>query len=152
MSRPVILGFSGSLRKESANTAILTTLAEAVAGRADLRIYPLDEIPLYNGDLDGETRPDAVNRIKEAVAQADGLIMASPEYNYGLSGVLKNTIDWLSQSVADGVGVPSRRARRAGLPPTGHPNLRAHREARLAGGCERLRAAPGSRVQFTLRQ
>lgn len=97
MTRPLLLGFSGSLRKGSANTAILETLAEAVADRADLQIHPLGDVPMYNADLDGDARPDTVTRLKEAVSRADGVVIASPEYNYGIPGMLKNAIDWISR-------------------------------------------------------
>ena len=97
MTRPVILGFSGSLRKDSSHAAILRTLGEAVADRADLRLMPLDDVPLYNADHDGDDRPAAVTMIKRRIGEADGVIMATPEYNYGISGVLKNAIDWISR-------------------------------------------------------
>ena len=97
MTRPVILGFSGSLRKESASTAILATLAEAVADRAELRVVPLHDVPMYNADHDGDARPGVIDRLKQAVAEADGLVIVSPEYNYGMPGMLKNAIDWVSR-------------------------------------------------------
>jgi chromate reductase len=65
-----------------------------------LRIEPFDlaEIPLYNGDLDrDDIRPAAVERFKGAIAEADAILIATPEYNYGLPGVLKNAIDWASR-------------------------------------------------------
>ena len=95
--RPVILGFSGSIRAQSANSAILHTLAEGIADRADMRIEPLGDVPLYNADLDGERQPERIAQLKAAVAAADALVMATPEYNYGISGVLKNAIDWISR-------------------------------------------------------
>lgn len=97
MTKPVLLGFSGSLRRESANTAILRTLAEMVADKADLKIRSLADLPLYNGDEDGEHAPKAVKALKAAILAADGIVIASPEYNYGTSGVLKNAIDWASR-------------------------------------------------------
>jgi chromate reductase len=62
-----------------------------------MELLPLDDVPLYNGDLDGETPPPAVKRLKTAIAEADGLVICSPEYNYGIPGVLKNAIDWASR-------------------------------------------------------
>jgi chromate reductase len=92
-----LLGLSGSLRRASANTAVLRTLQEALASRAELTIFPLDEVPPYNPDLDGENAPEAVRALREAIAASDGLIVVSPEYNYGMSGVLKNALDWASR-------------------------------------------------------
>ncbi|KQW61858.1 NADPH-dependent FMN reductase [Variovorax sp. Root411] len=62
-----------------------------------MQIVPLDDIPSYNADLDGEAPPEPVARLKSAVAGADGLVLCSPEYNYGMPGVLKNAIDWASR-------------------------------------------------------
>ena len=94
-----LLGLSGSLRTTSHNTALLRTLGErlATSGKASLTIFPLDGIPPYNGDLDGQTPPETVVALKCAIAEADGLVLATPEYNAGMSGVLKNALDWASR-------------------------------------------------------
>jgi chromate reductase, NAD(P)H dehydrogenase (quinone) len=97
MTRPVVLGISGSLRKESSSTAILRTLAEAAADKIDLRVHSIADVPLYNADLDGDGAPESVHLLKAAIAGAGGVILATPEYNYGMSGVLKNAIDWASR-------------------------------------------------------
>ncbi|AUW60123.1 NADPH-dependent FMN reductase [Sphingobium sp. SCG-1] len=97
MSRRLLLGLSGSLRRGSVSTAILKSLASAVSDRAELRIHPLGDLPLYNGDEDGEHAPESVAALKAAIADAEGVVVASPEYNYGISGVLKNAIDWASR-------------------------------------------------------
>ena len=96
-NKPRLLGISGSLRKASANTAILKALAEPVADKAVLEIFPLHDLPLYNQDTDVEPWPAAVTAFREAIAAADGVIISSPEYNYGMSGVLKNALDWASR-------------------------------------------------------
>jgi chromate reductase, NAD(P)H dehydrogenase (quinone) len=96
-SRPLLLGISGSLRKASTNTAILTALAEAIASKAVLNLFPLHDIPLYNEDIDIEPPLSVVAAFRKAVAIADGVVIASPEYNYGMSGVLKNALDWASR-------------------------------------------------------
>ncbi len=67
------------------------------ADQADVKIPSLAELPLYNGDHDGEFAPEAAKTLKAAIAAADGIILASPEYNYGMSGVLKNALDWASR-------------------------------------------------------
>jgi chromate reductase len=97
MSKPRLLGISGSLRKASTNTAILKALAEAVSDKATLDIFPLNDIPLYDQDIDVEPSLPAVAAFREAVVAADGVVISSPEYNYGMSGVLKNALDWASR-------------------------------------------------------
>lgn len=91
-----ILAISGSLRRESFNTAILKTLGEGLSG-VDFEIFPLNDVPLYDQDLDTATPPAGVAALRRAILEADGLIVASPEYNYGVSGVLKNALDWASR-------------------------------------------------------
>jgi chromate reductase, NAD(P)H dehydrogenase (quinone) len=96
-AKPRLLGISGSLRKASTNTAILKALAEAVSDKATLDIFPLNDIPLYDQDIDVEPSLPAVAAFREAVVAADGVVISSPEYNYGMSGVLKNALDWASR-------------------------------------------------------
>ncbi|CAM3713454.1 Chromate reductase [Pseudomonas reidholzensis] len=110
MSRTVrLLGLSGSLRKQSAHTAVLCSVAESLPETARLDVHGLEAIPPYNEDCDGANTPLAVLALREAVARADGLLIGSPEYNHGMSGVLKNALDWLSrphgQSVLSGRAV-----------------------------------------------
>jgi chromate reductase, NAD(P)H dehydrogenase (quinone) len=92
-----LIGISGSLRRASHNTAVLRTLQQALPGTAGMTLFPLHEIPLYNQELDGEHLPEPVRAFKEAIAACDGIVIASPEYNYGIPGVLKNAIDWASR-------------------------------------------------------
>lgn len=94
---PRLIGISGSLRRESYNSAVLKALADRVADRATLVLHPLTDVPLYNQDEDGDTPPAGVTALRDAVRQAEGLVIATPEYNYGVSGVLKNALDWLSR-------------------------------------------------------
>jgi chromate reductase len=96
-TKPRLLGISGSLRKASTNTAVLSALAQAVADRAVLEIFPLNDLPLYNEDIDAVPLPPAVVAFRAAVGAADGVVISSPEYNYGMSGVLKNALDWASR-------------------------------------------------------
>jgi chromate reductase, NAD(P)H dehydrogenase (quinone) len=97
MSLPKLVGISGSLRLGSYNTIILETLAERLAGTATLSIYPLADVPNYNEDLDTDTPLKAVADLRDAIAQADGVIIATPEFNHGIPGVLKNALDWASR-------------------------------------------------------
>jgi chromate reductase, NAD(P)H dehydrogenase (quinone) len=92
-----LLGLSGSIRQGSANTIILHTLAERLDDGTSLMVFPLDDVPLYNSDLEGERLPASVGALKDGIAQSDGIILCSPEYNHGMSGVLKNALDWASR-------------------------------------------------------
>jgi chromate reductase len=95
--KPRLLGLSGSLRKGSYNTAILAALAEIVVTEATLELFPLNDVPPYDQDADTETPPAVIGRVRAAVAAADGIVIASPEYNAGMSGVIKNALDWISR-------------------------------------------------------
>ena len=95
--KPRLLGISGSLRRASFNTTVLATLAGHIADRATLVLHPLSDVPLYDQDEDGPTPPVGVAALRQAIAEADGVIVASPEYNYGMPGVLKNALDWASR-------------------------------------------------------
>jgi chromate reductase len=94
---PRLLGISGSLRRASNSTAVLHSLDALLHGRAQLEVVSLHDVPPYNADLEGEALPDGARRLKQAIADADGLVVCSPEYNYGIPGVLKNAIDWASR-------------------------------------------------------
>src|SRR5215467_4374062 len=98
-----LIGLSGSLRKRSFNTAVLDSMAGLLPPGVMLEVHPLDSIPLYNQDLEDEAFPIAVHELKCAIAQADGVVFCSPEYNYGMSGVLKNAIDWISRPAMNSV-------------------------------------------------
>lgn len=92
-----LLGISGSLRAQSYCTAVLHTLSELLQDEIRLTLHPLADVPLYNADLDTSEPPAAVRDFKQAILQADGLVICTPEYNYGIPGVLKNAIDWASR-------------------------------------------------------
>jgi chromate reductase len=92
-----LAGISGSIRKQSQNTAILRTLQERLPEGVEMTLLPLDLLPLYNSDLEAPEPPAAVAEFKAAVQAADGLVLCSPEYNAGTSGVLKNALDWASR-------------------------------------------------------
>lgn len=98
--RPRLLGISGSLRQDSGNTAILRSLGEALSDRADFELFPLNDIPPYDQDADTDAPLAMVQALRDAIGQADGVIIASPEYNHGMSGVLKNALDWASRPYA----------------------------------------------------
>ena len=96
-----IVGISGSLRKASFNTALLKILAEKSASSINFQIVTLNDIPLYNEDLDTATGVSAVNALKRLISSCDGVLILTPEYNHGIPGVLKNTLDWLSRPVSE---------------------------------------------------
>lgn len=96
-----IVGISGSLRRASLNSGLLRAAQSLLPAGATMEIAQLDDIPLYDGDLDGPVQPSAVGALKAAIARADGVLIACPEYNYSFTGVLKNAIDWVSRPQID---------------------------------------------------
>jgi NAD(P)H-dependent FMN reductase len=79
------------------STAVLRGLQDALAPKARLDIFSLYGLPLYNEDEDGEHAPESVCALRSTIETTDGVIMVSPEYNHGMSGVLKNALDWASR-------------------------------------------------------
>ncbi len=92
-----LLGISGSLRAGSFSTAVLNTIMAAERAGVAWAGCDLGTIPLYNQDLDVDGGPAAVSAFRAAIARSDGLVVVSPEYNYGMPGVLKNALDWASR-------------------------------------------------------
>jgi chromate reductase len=92
-----IIGISGSLRTGSYNTAALHAAQELAPPDLHIEIGDITQFPLYNADVQAVAFPDAVLKLGEQIRAADGLLLVTPEYNYSVSGVLKNAIDWLSR-------------------------------------------------------
>jgi chromate reductase, NAD(P)H dehydrogenase (quinone) len=93
-----ILGIAGSLRRASYNRALLEAARELCPQEMRIDVFDLDDVPLYNADWDLDAlRPAAVDTLKRAVSDADGLLIATPEYNHSVPGVLQNAIDWVSR-------------------------------------------------------
>jgi chromate reductase len=92
-----VLGVSGSLRKASWNSAALRAAQELAPEGMTIDIFDLSEIPIYNDDVRTVGYPPSVQRFRDQIAAADALLFATPEYNYSMSGVLKNAIDWGSR-------------------------------------------------------
>jgi chromate reductase len=92
-----VVGFAGSLRRASYNRALLQAAAELAAPTLHVVIHDLSPIPLYNADVEAAGAPTSAADLRTAVQQADALLIATPEYNHGVPGVLTNTIDWLSR-------------------------------------------------------
>ena len=100
-----VLGISGSLRRESHNTALLRHVGELFeAEGVEFEIYDgLKQIPPYDEDDDTDGGPETVAQLRAAVAEADAVFFSTPEYNSSIPGVLKNAIDWLSRPLATNV-------------------------------------------------
>jgi chromate reductase len=92
-----ILSISGSLRKASFSTGILRILARKAAPSMLIDVMTLEEIPFYNEDLDRSSGLPAIAKLKRGVEESDGVLIATPEYNHGIPGVLKNALDWASR-------------------------------------------------------
>jgi chromate reductase, NAD(P)H dehydrogenase (quinone) len=97
MSEPIkVVAFCGSLRKASFNRMALNAFIERLPAGTSAQIIEIDW-PLYNADIQAQGFPDKVQAAQKAMLEADGIVLVTPEYNYGPSGVLKNAIDWLSR-------------------------------------------------------
>jgi NAD(P)H-dependent FMN reductase len=97
-----IIGISGSLREGSFNAALLRAAAEVAPEGCTLDIATIKGIPLYNADVEeSEGIPPGVSELKDRIADSDGLLMVTPEYNNSIPGVFKNAIDWLSRPPDD---------------------------------------------------
>jgi chromate reductase len=97
-----ILGISGSLRRESHNTNLLRAAAKLLPSGVELEIYDgLRELPPYDADRDVQPPDPAVARLREAIESADGVLIATPEFNGSVPGVLKNALDWASRPFPD---------------------------------------------------
>jgi chromate reductase len=92
-----ILGISGSLRKASLNTVALRACNELLPQGMSLRITSIADLPLFNQDVFDAGIPEPAKRLRAEIAQADGVLIASPEYNFSVSAALKNAIDWASR-------------------------------------------------------
>jgi chromate reductase, NAD(P)H dehydrogenase (quinone) len=97
-----IIGFAGSLRRQSFNAALLRAAAALMPEGSYLEIASIADFPLYDADIEhGPGIPAAVTQLKDRIAASSGLLIATPEYNNSIPGVAKNAIDWLSRPDAD---------------------------------------------------
>jgi chromate reductase, NAD(P)H dehydrogenase (quinone) len=92
-----ILGIPGSLRAASTNRGLLRAAQELTPPGAEIEIFDLRKIPPYDGDVETAGDPEPVAEFKQSIRDADALLIATPEYNRGIPGVLKNAIDWASR-------------------------------------------------------
>ena len=97
-NRPLrLLGISGSLRRAANSTALLNGLRALLPEGVDYQVMTLHAVPLYDGDVEAQGIPAGVAALKQAIEAADGVVIASPEYNFSIPGVLKNALDWASR-------------------------------------------------------
>jgi chromate reductase, NAD(P)H dehydrogenase (quinone) len=100
MHKPVakahLVGITGSLRKASYSSAVLSSLRDHIAAMATLEVRDL-RLPLYSEDDDGTATPEDVRDFRQAIGASDGVVIVTPEYNHGIPGVLKNALDWASR-------------------------------------------------------
>jgi chromate reductase len=107
--RPLrVLGFAGSLRAASYNRMLLRAAVELAPEGMEVEVFDIGGIPLFNEDVEAAGTPPAVEAFREAIRRADALLIATPEYNHGVPGVLKNAVDWASR--------PPRKSALAGKP------------------------------------
>jgi chromate reductase, NAD(P)H dehydrogenase (quinone) len=92
-----LLGIAGSHREGSYNRGLLRAARELAPEGVELVEFDVSGLPFYDGDLEAAGDPEPVTELKEAIRDADALVIATPEYNRGLPGVLKNAIDWASR-------------------------------------------------------
>lgn len=101
--RPIrILGIPGSLREHSYNRGLIRAAQEVAPDGVEVEMYLLHDIPFYNADVEEIGDPEAVQRFKQAIEEADGLLISTPQYNRSVTGVLKNAIDWASRKPRQG--------------------------------------------------
>lgn len=93
-----IVGISGSLRAKSFNSAALRAAQSLAPEGVEIEIVSIDGLPVYSGDLEAAGLPPAVESLAAKIAAADAVLFVTPEYNYSISGALKNAIDWLSRA------------------------------------------------------
>jgi len=94
----IILGISGSLRRDSHNARLLRAAARELPEGDELRIFDgLRDVPPFDEDVDRDPPPAGVARLRDAIARADAVLIATPEYNSSIPGVLKNALDWASR-------------------------------------------------------
>jgi len=140
-----VLGFAGSLRKGSLNRMLLRAAVELAPAGMTIETFDLSEIPLYNGDVEAQGAPPPVAALKDAIRASDALLVATPEYNYGVPGVLKNAIDWASRPPSGSV-LNDKPAAIMGASPGGFGTARAQLQLRQAFGFTRTLPLPHPEV------
>ncbi len=141
-----ILALSGSLREQSFNSAVARAAAELAPAGVEVEVFDrLDEVPLYDADLDveDEDEPPAVRHLRERIAAADALFVVTPEYNGSLPGVLKNAIDWASRPPGGGAVLWGKTAAVAGATTGQYGAIWAQQDLRRILGIAGARVVEG---------
>lgn len=100
------LAIPGSLRRASLNRALLASAQALAPADVSVTLHDLRDVPLYDGDVEADGVPDGVAALKDAIARADGVLLATPEYNRSIPGVVKNALDWVSRKPNPLQGTP----------------------------------------------
>lgn len=124
-----ILGFSGSLRSGSYNRALLRAAAEEAPEGMTIETFDLADIPLYNQDVEEKGDPAPVAEFKETISRCNGVLISTPEYQHGMSGVLKNALDWASRPAGRSV-MRGKPAAIMGASPSPIGTARSHLQLR----------------------
>lgn len=140
-----VVGFAGSLRKGSYNRMLLRAAVELAPPGMTIETIELDAIPLYNGDVEAQGNPPAVADFKDAIGRADAILVVTPEYNYGVPGVLKNAIDWASRPPGKSV-LNGKPAAVMGASPGSFGTTRAQLQLRQAFVFTQTLAVPSPEV------
>ncbi|MFB1081925.1 NADPH-dependent FMN reductase [Jeotgalibacillus sp. JSM ZJ347] len=97
-SLPIIVTMCGSLRKDSLNRKLMNEIIHQSEGKWSVKEAEIDELPLFNEDIEAEGDPESVKTFRRKLNEADGVLIVTPEYNAGMPGGLKNALDWASRS------------------------------------------------------
>ncbi len=142
-----VLAISGSLRKASFNSGLLRAAREISPDGMEITIFDIRDLPFYDGDVEGQGDPASVVALKSAVRGADAIMFATPEYNWGTSGALKNAIDWASRDREEGglMGKPATIIGAGGRAGTARAQMQLH-ETLGETGCI-VMVKPGVQIQ-----
>ncbi len=142
-----VLAISGSLRKASFNSGLLRSAQEVAPDGMEITIFDIKPLPFYDGDLEAEGDPAPVVALKSAVRDADAVLFATPEYNWGTSGALKNAIDWASRDREEGslMGKPATIIGAGGRAGTARAQMQIHETLAETGAVVMVK--PGVQIQ-----
>ena len=142
-----VLAISGSLRKASFNSGLLRAAQEVTPDEMEITIFDIKPLPFYDGDLEAQGDPTSVTALKSAVRSADAVLFATPEYNWGTSGVLKNAIDWASRDREEGslMGKPATIIGAGGRAGTARAQMQIHETLAETGAVVMVK--PGVQIQ-----
>ena len=142
-----VLSISGSLRKASFNRGLLRAATEVAPDGMEITIFDMKPLPFYDGDLEAEGDPASVVALKSAIRDADAVLFATPEYNWGTSGALKNAIDWASRDRKEGslMGKPATVIGAGGRAGTARAQMQLHETLAETGAVVMVK--PGVQIQ-----